>query len=169
MANGKYAKWLTAEGQQQIEEWAATSTDEELAPKMGVVPSTYYKWLKDYPEISEAVTRGRKGAQARAANEAVQKSLYDRCLGGAFTVEKGYKVRDVEYDERGRKIRETEHIELVKETVYVPADVQAMKFWLTNRMPDKWRNKTELSGDLNLGTSVEEYLKGLPEEGGREF
>lgn len=168
MSKAKYEKWLTAEGQRQIEEWAAVSTDEELATKLGVVPSTYYKWLKDYPEISEAVKRGREGAQARAANEAVESSLYSRCLGGAFAVQKGYKVRDVEYDERGRKIRETEHVEMVEETVYVPADVQAMKFWLTNRMPERWRNKTELSGDLNLGTTVEEYLQGLP-EGGREF
>lgn len=168
MAKAKYKKWLTAEGQRQIEDWAAVSTDEELAAKMCVSVSTYYKWLKDYSEISEAVTRARAGAQGAAAVEAVEQSLYSRCLGGAFPVRKGHKVREIEYDDRGRKVRETERIELVEETTYVPADTNAIKFFLTNRAPEKWRNKTELSGDLNLGASVEEYLQGLP-EGGREF
>lgn len=167
MAKGKYKEWLSQEGQEKLEALAAIKTDVELAAEMGIQISTFYQWLKSHDEIKKAVERGRTSTNAQETNRRVELSLLDRCLGGAFPVVKGHKIREVVYDERGKKVKETERIEMVTETTYVPADTAAIRFWLTNRQPERWKNKQELSGDVNLTGSLEEYLKG--NEGGREF
>lgn len=168
MAKGKLAQWMTPEGLAKIEEWAASRTDEEMIAGMGVAASTYYRWREQHDEIENAINAGRTGALAQANNKAVEESLLERCLGGVQTVMKGFKVKDVEYDERGRRIRETEHVELAAEQVFVPADTNAIKFWLTNRAPEKWKNRAELSADPETREGVEEFLRSLSGKG-REF
>lgn len=169
MSGAKYKRWIAPEGLAKLEELAATKTDEELAREMGIVPSTYYKWQKDHPEIGTAIEKGRTGALAEKAVEAVEESLFDRCLGGVREVKKAMKIKTVEYDETtGRRLRETERIELAVEETYVPADTNAIKFYLTNRAPAKWKNKTELSADPETTESVEDFLRRIA-EGGREF
>lgn len=168
MSKGKYAKWLTEEGQKELGDLAALHTDEELIAAMGVASSTFYNWLKKYPEIAAAIEKGRSSALAEEAVEAVEDSLYERCIGGTHTVMKGFKVREVKYDAAGKRISETEHVELVAEQVYVPADVNAIKFFLTNRKPERWKNRTEFSADDDTKESVETFLQRIS-EGGREF
>ena len=165
---GKCAKWLEPEGLKEVEALAATHTDGEMSKALGCAPSTYFKWLKTYPQMAEAVERGRTGAQAEKAVQAVEASLFERCIGGVHNVAKAMKIRTVEYDEAtGRRVRETERIELATEQVYVPADVGAIKFFLTNRAPEKWKNRTELSADPETQESVETFLERIG--GGREF
>lgn len=82
MAKGKYKAWLTEDGLKKLVEMAPRLTDAEMAREMGVSSSTYYDWLKRYPEMSEAVTRARAGADARAINESVEESLLDAARGG---------------------------------------------------------------------------------------
>lgn len=65
MAKGKYKVWLTEDGLKKLAEMAPRLTDAEMAREMGVSSSTYYDWLKRYPEMSEAVTRARASADAR--------------------------------------------------------------------------------------------------------
>ena len=168
MAKGKLAQWMRPEGLAKIEEWAAAKTDEEMIGAMGVAASTFYRWRAEHEEIENAITAGRTGALGQANVRAVEASLLDRCLGGLQIVMKGFKIKDVEYDERGRRIRETEHVELVAETTYVPADTNAIKFFLTNRAPERWKNKTELGADPETRESVEEFLRTIA-DGGREF
>ncbi len=114
--------------------------------------STYYDWLKRYPEMSEAVTRARTGADARAINESVEESLLDAARGGIRTVKKPIKVRHTSYDERGRRV-EREEIVLADEQVYVQPNVKAQIFWLTNRAPERWRNKIEATVNDENGVS----------------
>lgn len=168
MAKGKLSQWMSPEGLAKIEEWAASRTDEEMIAAMGVASSTFYRWRAQHDEIEHAITAGRTGALAQENVRQVEASLFDRCLGGVQTVMKGMKVKDVVYNEMGRRIRETEHIELVAETVFIPADTAAIKFFLTNRAPDKWKNRTELSADPETREGVEEFLKRLG-NGDREF
>ncbi len=169
MGKGKLAQWMTPEGLAKIEDWAASKTDEEMIAGMGVAASTFYRWRAQHDEIENAITAGRSGALAQENNRAVEASLLERCMGGIKTVRKGFKVKAVVYsDETGRRIREEEHVEIVEEEVYVPADTNAIKFWLTNRAPEKWKNRTELSADPETQAGVEEFLRSLS-DGGREF
>lgn len=167
MPHGKYQRFLTPEGQKQLSDWAAVQTDEELARSMGIASSTFYKWQQVHPEISDAIERGRTGALAEKAVETVEASLFERCIGGVHEVAKAMKIKTVEYDEvTGRRLRETERVELAMEQVYVPADTNAIKFFLTNRAPEKWKNRTDLTAETTEG--VEAFLKSLG-GGEREF
>lgn len=169
MSKAKYRDWTSTEGLARLEAMSATKTDEELIREMGIASSTFYAWLKKYPEMAEALTHGRTSAMAAEAVERVEDSLFDRCIGGTREVAKAIKIKTVEYDETtGRRLRETERIEMAVEQVYVPADVNAIKFFLTNRAPEKWKNRTELSADPETQESVENFLAKLG-EGGREF
>lgn len=165
MAKGKYEEWITPEGLERVEEMAARLTDVEMARAMGISPSTFYAWFSRYPEISEAVTRGRAGAQAHANNEQVEESLLKKALGYTVQVKKTFKVRKVTYNKDGRRQKETEELKVGYDEVHVPADTAAIRFWLTNRMSERWKNKADLEANVT-SSSVEDYLRQLAESGG---
>ena len=137
MARAKYAEWLTEQGLERLAEMAPRLTDAEMAKEMGISSSTFYEWLKKHPEMSETVTRARTGADARAVNERVETAL-----GGVRALKKPIKIKTTTYDARGRRI-DREKIVMAEEEVYIKADVKAQIFWLTNREPERWRNKVE--------------------------
>lgn len=124
MANGKYQRWLEPDGLLLLEGWARDGlTDEQLAQKMGIATGTLYEWKKSYPEISEALKRGKEVVDIEVEN-----ALLKRALGYDYTEER------VEISEKdGRKVIQT--------TKHIAADTTAQIFWLKNRRPDKWRDK----------------------------
>ena len=142
VARAKYAEWLTEQGLERLAEMAPRLTDAEMAKEMGISSSTFYEWLKKHPEMSEAVTRARTGADARAVNESVERSLLETALGGVRVLKKPMKIKTTTYDARGRRI-DREKIVMAEEEVYIKADVKAQIFWLTNREPERWRNRVE--------------------------
>lgn len=177
----KYRQWTEGEGLARIEALAATHTDAEIAAEIGVTPATFKKWCVKYDALPQAMARGRQrelqeqltalapvptGAPERQAVEAVEAALLDRCLGGVRNVEKGFKVREREYDEAsGRCVAERERVELAMEQVYVPADTAAIRFFLTNRDPRNWKNRADME---EIGAEgVEEYLRRLDPDGSR--
>lgn len=139
----KIDRWISREGLRQVEEWAAGCTDQELAGKLGVTRSTLALWKKTNPDISDAVTRGRADTHACAQ---VEQTLLQRALGYDAIVKKGVKVRHVVY-ENGRRVSENEEVVIVEETQHIPADVNAIKFFLTNRAPERWKNRIEMESD----------------------
>ena len=143
MAKGKYAQWITELGLGKIEAWCEDGlTNEELAKAMGVNPDTLYRWQKEHPEISEAITRGRGGALVQIKN-----ALFERARGGIRIVRKPVKIRRREYHgTTGKLILDEEEIQFTEEEIYVPPDTNAIKFWLTNRDPEHWSNKVEVEG-----------------------
>lgn len=124
MAKGKYQRWLEPDGLLLLEGWARDGlTDEQLAEKMEISPSTLYEWKAKYPEISEALKKGKEIVDIQVEN-----ALLKRALGYEYTEER------IEVSEKdGRKVVQT-----VKT---VPPDTTAQIFWLKNRRPDKWREK----------------------------
>ena len=92
--------------------------------------------------MSEAVTRARTGADARAVNERVERSLLETALGGVRVLKKPMKLKSTSFDARGRRV-EKEKIVYADEEVYIQPNVKAQIFWLTNREPERWRNKVE--------------------------
>lgn len=142
MAKAKYLEWIGEQGLERLREMAPRLTDAEMAKEMHISPSTYYEWLKKYPEMSEAVTRARTGADARAVNESVERSLLETALGGVRVLKKPMKLKTTSFDSRGRRV-ESEKLVYADEEIYVPPNVKAQIFWLTNRKPERWRNKVE--------------------------
>jgi len=59
------------------------------------------------------------------------------------------KLKEVIYD-KGKRVKETERVEIVRVDRVVPPDTMACKMWLTNRRKSNWRDKHEIehSGDM---------------------
>ena len=143
MCKGKYQQWLTEEGQIRLQGWARDGlSDEQLAEKMGVCPSTFYAWKNKYPEISEALREGKEVADRRVEN-----ALYNSCFDRKITIRRPFKVKEVYYD-NGKRC-ERERVMYGEEDVAIPANEKAIEFWLANRKPEKWsrKEKLEVSGD----------------------
>ena len=168
MAKGKYAQWLTEEGLERLAEMAARLTDAEMARSMGVASSTYYDWLGRFPQMSECISSARAGAQARANNERVETSLFELACGFVRTVKKPVKVKATSYDKRGRRV-DRERIVYADEEVIVPPNVKAQVFWLTNRAPERWRNRIEAAVSGGEGKGVEFAFREVTQEEAESF
>ena len=148
MAKGKYQKWLTPDGKNLLEAWARDGlTDEQLAHNMQISRDTLYAWKKKYPDISDALKKGKEVVDVEVEN-----ALLKRAKGFEFTET---KIEQSEKD--GRKVT------LIKHTV--PPETTAAIFWLKNRKPEHWRdrqpeNQTVMAAeDDPITTSLKEELK----------
>ena len=151
MAKGKYQRWLEPDGLLLLEGWARDGlTDEQLAEKMGCGVRTLYDWKERFPQISQALKKGKEIVDIQVEN-----ALLKRALGYEYMEER------VEISEKdGRKVIQT--------TKTVPPDTTAQIFWLKNRRPDQWRDKpvegapeVDQTEDDALTESLKELARGL--------
>lgn len=111
------------------------ATDAELAVACGVTPQTINNWKKSKPEFFDTL----KDAKAEA-DQRVERSLYERAIGYSHPSEKVFQYE-------GKVIR-------AATVEQYPPDTTAMIFWLKNRRPDLWRDKTEVSVNLDLAEAI---------------
>lgn len=136
MAKGRYEEWLTEEGLIQLEGWARDGLiDEEIANNIGIRRETLYAWKKKYPNISNALKRGKEVIDRQVENALLKRAL-------------GYTYDEVTKQLMEQKNKETGKLELcMVETKRVTKEVQpdttAQIFWLKNRKPSEWRDKHE--------------------------
>ena len=153
MAKGKYEQWLTEDGLLLLRAWARDGlTDEQIAKKCEVVPSTLYEWKKRHSEISEALKKGKEPVDI-----AVENALLKRALGYDY----------VETTQELRRDTESGEMRLVVTkivTKMVVPDTIAQFYWLKNRRPDKWQDKpsdrTAEHEDDGLFEAITEAVKG---------
>ncbi|MBB3217626.1 hypothetical protein FHW72_002708 [Ochrobactrum sp. RC6B] len=69
-----------------------------------------------------------------AADERVERSLYQKATGYDYTEETAIKVKVEQYKEE---------VEVVQVGKHAPADTTAAIFWLKNRRKDDWRDKQD--------------------------
>lgn len=83
MAKGKYEYWITPEGLTLIEGWARDGLiDEQIAVNIGITPATLYVWKNKFPEISEALKKGKA-----VVDYEVENALLENALGGDTTAQ----------------------------------------------------------------------------------
>ena len=146
VAKGKYQKWLTPDGRTLLEAWARDGlTDEQIAHNMGIRRSTLADWKNKFPDISDALKKGKEVVDVEVEN-----ALLKRAKGFAYLEEKQ------ETDAFGHKT-------VTKTIKQVAPDVGAAVFWLKNRKPAQWRDNPT-SVDDNTG-QLEQLLKGLKSDG----
>ena len=87
--------------------------------------------------------------------------MFRKANGYNATVTRAIKVRRVEYDDLGHKIREWEDIVQAEETIHIPADTTAQIFWLKNRRSDDWRDKREAPPEPMKEAPYDGFLEAL--------
>ena len=139
MASGKYQQWLEPDGLLLLEGWARDGlTDEQIAHNIGISRGTLYDWKKAYPDISNALKRGKDVVDIEVEN-----ALLKRAMGYDYVEER------VEVNGNGkRKVTQT--------TKHVPGDTTAQIFWLKNRRADRWRDKPLPAAEGNEVTIVDD-------------
>ena len=157
----RWDPWITEDGLTKIQGWARDGLiDKQIAHNMGVSPTTIREWKKRFPEIAEALCKGKE-----VVDREVENALLKSALGFMQKIRKPVKIKEVEYDPKnGRKIRESEKWVQVEEEIFVPPQVTAQIFWLKNRKPDEWREKNDLT--LTPSNGVLESLMELHKNGG---
>jgi hypothetical protein len=61
MATGKFQYWRTADGLTLLQGWARDGlTDAQIAHNCGIRVCTLYDWKNKYPEISDALKKGKE-------------------------------------------------------------------------------------------------------------
>jgi len=131
------------------------SKDKEIANVLDISEATLNTWKNEHPQLLESLRNGKEKADAEIAN-----SLRKRAEGYEYTEMQAIKVKEVLY-ENGKRLKETERIEMVPVKRVQPPDTSASIFWLKNRKSKVWRDKHELehTGDSNpLRTVTNEDL-----------
>lgn len=153
MAKGKYQEWISDPDKRLLlSGWARDGlTDDKIAEKIGISRSTLAEWKKKYPDISDALKKGKE-----IVDTEVENSLYKRAMGYTVQVAKNFKCKLVEYDpETGKRIKEEEKLVVGYDEVHIPADVTAIIFFLKNRLPEKWKDRRmEIPEEISENTGV---------------
>lgn len=148
---GKFHEWITPEGLLKIEGWARDGlTDEQIAHNIGINVATIYEWKKRFPEIDNALKKGKEVVDIQVEN-----ALLKRALGYE------YEETKVIVEADGKK-----RVERVKK--HVLPDVTAQIFWLKNRRPDKWRDRQDIYHDGSMGVTIIDDIDDGTESDGHE-
>ncbi|KOC32541.1 Xaa-His dipeptidase [Clostridium botulinum] len=119
----------------KVESWVEQGlTDKEIADKLEIGYSTYRKYKTTSVALKGAIATGKD-----KANQEVEKSLFKKCIGFKYTEEVATKVKNEVIGEDGKTILVKEDVVIKQVKKYSPPDLNAQKFWLTNREKIKWK------------------------------
>lgn len=130
----KYDKWLESDNLLRIEGWAREGLiDEQIAKNMGISRSTLNEWAKKFPDISDALKRGKAPVDLEVENALLKRAL-------------GYEYTEVTKERQFNRKTGVFELVVTKEVrKVVPPDPVSIIFWLKNRRPDIWKDR---KGDL---------------------
>lgn len=81
MAKGKYHDWLKPENLHLVRSLRRDGlTIDQVAKYIGISQDTIYRWIKDFPEFSEAIKTGK-----RQANAIIENRLFQKAASGNMT------------------------------------------------------------------------------------
>lgn len=144
MAKGRYHEWLEADGLTKLEAWARDGlTEQQIATNMGICWDTLHVWKQRFPEILRALKKGKEVVDIQVENALLKRAM-------------GYTSVEIIRERVGSELVVVKEI-----TKEVPPDTTAQIFWLKNRRPDAWRDKRDLSAQIEAknpfaGLSTEE-------------
>ncbi len=126
------------------------ATNRMLGAVFDVHEDTITRWRKRYPEFGEAIEKAKAVADIQ-----VEDALFKMATGYSYTVEEAKVTKDAQGNE---------HLESISLTKYETPKIQAIQFWLKNRRPELWRDRTELEhGGLDMILAeIMNTSRGLP-------
>lgn len=114
----KAAKALCARG----------ATIAELAAAFDVAISTIWLWKTRHPEFIESCRLGLE-----AATDRVERSMFERAVGYTHDTVKIFLPAGASKPVYASYLK------------HIPPDPRTGEFWLTNRRPDRWKNKQSVA------------------------
>ena len=124
------AQWLEEDNLMLIECWSRDGyTFQDIANRIGVSISTLRLWRAKYPEINEALKKGREIIDYKVENALLKSAL-------------GYKTKEVKVTTTMRRGKVVETIKEVTDREQSP-NVSAIQCWLYNRLPNKWKKNRD--------------------------
>lgn len=151
---GQYKDWLTEEKLVILQGWARDGlSDNQLAHNIGINVSTLYEWKNKYPEINEAIKKGKE-----VVDREVENALLKSALG--YVVTEDYIETIEESDADGNPTgRKKTYKKRTKK--YMAPNTAAQIFWLKNRKPDAWKDKIDKDISLEVEdlTPLAELIK----------
>lgn len=141
-------EWLDDDNLMLIEAWARDGyTKQDIADRIGIHICTLREWEKNYPEIKEALKKGREIIDYKVENALLKRAL-------------GYTAKEIKVV-LGRQVKGGQTFQITREVVEkeIAPDVTACAMWLNNRRPDKWkRNRDKIveleEEDSNLQITI---------------
>lgn len=115
-----------------------TYTVAEVCRMVKIHPDTYYTWIKEFPEFSDAIKKAEAERMAVFVVEA-KKSLLRKIQG--YTVQERHitTVGSGKFDVNGKEIPRIKEQKVVDK--HFQPDTAAIIFTLTNGEPENWKNR----------------------------
>lgn len=146
VAKSKANEWLEQDKLTLLEGWARDGlTDEQIAHNMGIRRETLYDYKNKYPNISNALKKGKEVVDIEVEN-----ALLKKALGYTITLHK-------------QKVTKDGDVVDIKEEVHIAPDTTAQIFWLKNRKKAQWRDKVEYETNTDELNKVKELLSKISE------
>lgn len=106
MSKGKYLEWIKEDGLLKLSAWARDGlTDDQISDNIGITRSTLSEWKNRFPDIADALKKGKEIADIHVEN-----ALYKKACGYSYIetvrerlTDSGQKARhggDVQYTEK---------------------------------------------------------------------
>lgn len=135
MARSDSYEELINQSLDKIETWVSNGdTDKDIAEKLGIAYSTYRKY-----KANSVALKGRIATAKDKKNQEVEKALYKNCTGYDYYEETPVKVKE-EYEAENGTVLTREIVVVKKIKKHKPADLAAQKYWLNNRLTNKWKD-----------------------------
>lgn len=127
MAVMKPEEWLEPDKLLLLEGWARDGLfDKQICKNMGVSEATLTNYKRKYPEIKEALRKGKEVVDIEVEN-----AMFKRAIGYTITINE-------------QKVDKDGCVHDLKRDIHIPGDVTAQIFWLKNRRRTQWRDKVEV-------------------------
>lgn len=149
-------EWLDNDHLILLRGWAQDGyTLDDICARIGITRHKLYGWRKKYKPIADALACGKEMVDYKVEN-----ALLKSALGG--------RKREVRVTTIMRKGKVVEVQKEEFETEREPVE-KAIEFWLTNRLPDKWkrdRQKVSLEDQLGDGSIHIEVVRASERDDG---
>lgn len=124
------AEWLEEDNLMLLECWARDGyTFQDIANRIGIAVSTLRMWRMQYPDIDNALKKGREIIDYKVENALLKSAL-------------GYHTKEVKVTTTIRFGKTVETIKEVTDKEQAP-NVSAIQCWLYNRLPNKWKKNRD--------------------------
>ncbi len=164
MARVEYKKWLEPDNLTRLRSWARDGlTNEQIAKKIGVRRQTISEWSKKYPDIADALKKGKE-----VVDSEIEDSLISVMKKHTITTTQYKMVKKDDFNLKAERskfanvykldhpnatkneiliataenVEVYEKIPISKTVTEVDPNTSAIIFWLKNRRPDVYRDQT---------------------------